>query len=143
MKYLSLLAAFMVLSLTACSKKPADTPASQPFTAAPSTSLPASAVSANALKMAQAAPLPPLTQKAQVLSANNVTQYTYLEVMQDNKSRWIATTSPAAAAAKKGDMIQFDDGTLMNNFNSKALNRTFPSITLVGRLVVGNENAAK
>ena len=38
----------------------------------------------------------------------------------------------------KGDTIRFDNGTVMNNFNSKILNRTFPSITFVGRVVVGN-----
>lgn len=85
--------------------------------------------------MGQSAPLPPLTQKAQVLDAINVTQYTYLEVKQDNNTRWIATTT---SPAKKGDTIQFDDGMVMTNFYSKILNRTFPSITFVGRLVIDN-----
>jgi hypothetical protein len=78
-----------------------------------------------------------------VLSTINVTQYTYLEVMQDNKTRWLATATPAAAAAKKSDTIQFDDGTLMSNFNSKLLNRTFPIITLVGRVVISGGNTSK
>lgn len=87
-------------------------------------------------KTGQTAQLPPLTQKAQVLSVINVTQFTYLEITQDNKTRWLATTT---SAAKKGDTIQFDEGTLMSNFNSKILNRTFPSITFVGRVVVSNQ----
>jgi len=85
--------------------------------------------------MASVAPKPPLTQKAQVLSTINVTQFTYLEVKQDNNTRWLATTT---SAAKKGDTIQFEDGTLMTNFYSKVLNRTFPSITFVGNVVVAN-----
>lgn len=145
MKYLSLLVALLALSLTACGQKPAETPVPPAPAAAPSASLPAGHPPLDASKMTQAAPalpgaaptaqLPPLTQKAQVVSVINVTQFTYLEVTQDNKTRWLATTT---SAAKKGDTIQFDDGTLMTNFNSKILNRTFPSITFVGRVVVAN-----
>jgi hypothetical protein len=97
----------------------------------------------DAAKMAQTAPEPMLTQKAQVLSTINVAPYTYLEVTQDNKTRWLATTATTAATAKKGDTIQFDDGTLMTNFSSKVLNRTFPSISLVGRLIVANGKDSK
>lgn len=139
MKHPSLFAALIAFSLIACGQKPAETPAPQAPAAVPSASLPAGHPSVDAAKMIQTAPEPLLTQKAQVLSTIKVTQYTYLEVMQDNKTRWLATT---ATTAKKGDMIQFDDGTLMINFNSKILNRTFPSITLVGRVVVANGKAS-
>ena len=148
MKPSSLFAALIALSLTACGQKPAETsipqapaatPAPQaPVATAPSTSLPLGHVPVGAAKMAPAAPEPMLTQKAQVVSATNVAPYTYLEVMQDNKTRWIATTATTAATAKKGDTIQFDDGTLMTNFTSKVMNRTFPSIALVGRVIVAN-----
>lgn len=85
-------------------------------------------------KMTQTAPGDlPLTQKAQVLSIIDVPQYTYIEVKQDDKTRWIAATT---VALKKGDMIRFSDGTVMTNFSSKVLNRTFPSITFVDRVVV-------
>jgi len=146
MKFSTLLATLIAFSLAACSQKPAETPSTQPFVpapaSAPSASLPAGHPPLDAAKMmpgapdpTKPAPLPPLTQKAQVLSSINVTQYTYLEVKQDDKTRWLATTT---SAAKKGDAIQFDDGTTMVNFNSKILNRTFPSITFVGRVVVGS-----
>jgi hypothetical protein len=158
MKYSPLFAALITFSLVACGQKPAETPASQAPAAIPATapqaaatpaatsaaSLPLGHVPIGAAKMAPvAAAEPMLTQKAQVLSATNVAPYTYLEVMQDNKTRWIATTATTAATAKKGDTIQFDDGTLMTNFTSKVLNRTFPSIALVGRVIVANENASK
>jgi hypothetical protein len=135
-----------LLLLAACGQKADETIATEPFAAqAPAnpqtpaaamsamTSLPADHPSVNTSRMAQPAALPPLTQKAEVLNAINVTQYTYLEVNQDNKTRWLATTT---TTAKKGDIIRFDDGTVMNNFESKMLNRTFPSITFVGRVEI-------
>ena len=163
MKHSYLFAVLIAFSLTACGKNPAETPAPQAPVAppaspslglmskdatkmapvAPSVSPPLGLMSRDAAKTAPAAAEPALTQKAQVLSAINVAPYTYLEVTQDNKTRWLATTATAAATAKKGDTIQFDDGTLMTNFNSKVLNRTFPSIALVGHVVVANGAASK
>ncbi len=78
----------------------------------------------------------PLPQKAKVLSIIDVPQYTYLEVSQNKKTLWLAATT---VAAKKGDVIRFDEGMVMTNFKSKNLNRTFPSITFVNRVVVTQE----
>ena len=142
MKLLSVLTALLAISVTACGEKSVATATSQPPAITASAPLtPAGHPAMGDARMPQAEP--PLTQKAQVVSVINVTQYTYLEVMQDNKTRWLATAAPAAVAAKKSDAIQFDDGTLMNNFNSKLLNRTFPSITLVGRVVISGANGSK
>jgi len=77
-----------------------------------------------------------LPQKAKVLSSIDAAGYTYLEVTQNKKTLWLAGTR---VAVKKGDMIRFDDGTVMTNFNSKTLNRTFPSVTFVNRVLVTNE----
>jgi hypothetical protein len=41
--------------------------------------------------------------------------------------------------AKKGDVIRFDDGMVMTNFESKTLKRTFPSVTFVSSVVVTKE----
>ncbi len=136
MKFSSPLVALIVFSLTACGQKAAEAPASPAPVVTPVASLPVEHSILGTSKMTETAPEPPLTQKAQVLSVINVEQYTYLEVMQDSKSRWLATIVPSATAAKKGDAIQFDNGTLMSNFTSKVLNRTFPSITFVGRVVI-------
>jgi len=135
MKHSYLFAALITLSLTACGQKAAEAPAAQAPAAAPSVSLPAGHPPLDVGKMAQAVTDLSLTQKAQVLSTIEVPQYTYLEVMQDNKTRWLAATT---VAVKKGDTVQFDDGNTMTNFNSKTLNRTFPSITFVVRVVVAN-----
>ena len=77
-----------------------------------------------------------LPQKAKVLSSIDAAGYTYLEVTQNKKNLWLAGSQ---VAVKKGDVIRFDDGMVMTNFKSKTLNRTFPSITFVNRVVVTNE----
>jgi S1-C subfamily serine protease len=74
-----------------------------------------------------------LPQKAKVLSTIDTPGYTYIEITQNNKTLWLAT---ATVAVKSGDVIRFDNGMVMTNFNSKTLNRTFPSVTFVNRLVV-------
>jgi hypothetical protein len=76
------------------------------------------------------------TQQGTVISSIDIPQFTYLEVKQDGKIRWIAA---ATLAVKKGDIIDFDEGSTMHNFTSKTLNRTFPSITFVNNASVGNK----
>ena len=85
---------------------------------------------------AKGAPAARLPQKAKVLSSIDTAGYTYIEVTQNKKTLWLAGTT---VAVKKGDVIRFDDGMVMTNFNSKTLNRTFPSVTFVNRVVVTNE----
>jgi hypothetical protein len=77
-----------------------------------------------------------LTQKAKVLSTLDAPPYTYLEVTQNKKTLWLAAN---AVGAKKGDVIRYDEGMVMTNFQSKTLNRTFPSVIFVNRVVVTNE----
>jgi hypothetical protein len=78
----------------------------------------------------------PLTQQATVISTINVPQFTYIEAMQDKKTIWLATSS---TTLKKGDVIRFDDGAIMENFYSKTLKRNFPSILFVNRVVVSGD----
>lgn len=77
-----------------------------------------------------------LPQKAKVVSTIDVPQYTYIEVTQNKKTLWLAGTT---VKVKKGDVIRFDDGMTMTNFRSSTLNRTFPSIIFVNRVVVTTE----
>ena len=130
MRFPSLLAVLIAITLVACGQKDAATPA-----ATPQAALPPGHPPIEGGKMNQAAPTPSLTQKAEVVSTIDVQNYTYIEAMQDNKTRWLAA---ATIALKKGYTIQFNDGTVMTNFNSKTLNRVFPSITFVSRVVVAN-----
>lgn len=75
-----------------------------------------------------------LTQQASVLTTINVPKYTYIEVLQDKKTRWLASTT---TTVKKGDTIRFDQGMVMTNFYSKRLKRTFPNIAFVENMEVG------
>lgn len=74
-----------------------------------------------------------LTQSGKVLSTIEVPSYTYVELSQGKKTMWLAA---ATVAVKKGDVVRFDDGMVMNNFYSKTLKRSFPSIVFVNGLVV-------
>lgn len=75
-----------------------------------------------------------------VLQAIDSNQYTYIEVMQDGQSRWIAAPRMPLAP---GATIRFDDGRLMTNFHSLKLNRTFETLTFVGTVVVTAQEGAK
>lgn len=85
----------------------------------------------------QAAPhgAPASSVSGKVLDVIDVAQYTYLEVTVNGKNRWIAAPS---ATVKKGDNVHFDEGLEMKDFRSNTLDRSFPSITFVSRVTVGN-----
>ena len=87
-------------------------------------------------KDAKGAPEAQLPQKAKVLSSIDAAQYTYIEVTQNKKTLWLAGTT---VKVKKGDVIRFDDGMVMTNFESKTLKRTFPAVTFVSQVVVSKE----
>lgn len=104
--------------------------------AAVAQTLPAGHPPVDAKKDGKAAPEAGLPQKAKVVSTIDAPPYTYLEVTQNKKTLWLAAN---AVPAKKGDVIRFDDGMVMTNFHSKMLNRTFPSVLFVNRVVVTKE----
>jgi len=60
-----------------------------------------------------------------VLEVINVAGYTYLHVEDKDKKIWIAGR---AMEVKEGDVIRYSKGSIMRNFVSKSLNRTFPEI---------------
>lgn len=86
--------------------------------------------------MGKGAPEVKLTQKGKVLSTISAPPYVYIEVKQNNKTQWLAAN---ALPAKKDDVIRFDNGMVMTNFHSRTLNRTFPSVIFVSRVVITNE----
>ena len=55
-------------------------------------------------------------------------QYTYLHVKEGEKDTWLAVSK---MDAKNGDTYYYKDGLVMNDFNSKELNRTFKEILFV------------
>jgi len=138
MKHTALITAMVLLTLTACDKKPAQEPFVPMPLATPSDSLPAGHPPVNTdnkTTTLSGEPEVVQTQKATVISAIDIPQFTYLEVTQNKQTRWLASST---ITVKKGDVIQFDNGSTMANFTSKALNRTFPSITFVNRATVIN-----
>jgi hypothetical protein len=70
-----------------------------------------------------AAPVGPL--KGEVLEVRDVDQYTYLRLRTAQGETWAAVTR---AAVKPGAQISIDNPMVMNNFESKALKKTFTSI---------------
>lgn len=151
MKHIALIATLALFTLAACDNKPAE----KPVVVAPT-------MTQTAPPIAPGTPMPPghpdinspspaatlsgmtdieqptesvQTQQATVVSSIDIPQFTYLEVKQDGKTRWIAA---ATLAVKKGDIIDFDEGSTMSNFTSKALNRTFPSITFVNHATIAS-----
>jgi hypothetical protein len=71
--------------------------------------------------------------KGKVVSSINASIYTYVEVADGAKTIWLAAPT---VAVKKGDTVGFDDGSIMTNFFSKSLNRTFETVIFVAKVVV-------
>jgi hypothetical protein len=92
---------------------------------------------AHKLPVIAAASATELPNKGKVISTIDVNQYTYIEVAQDKKVFWLAAPT---VALKKNQMIRFEDGAEMSNFRSATLNRTFPSISFIGRVMVVNDS---
>jgi hypothetical protein len=68
----------------------------------------------------------------EVLEIQNVQSYTYLRLKTAQGETWAAVTT---APVKKGAKVTIENATVMNNFESKALKKTFPSVvfgTLAG-----------
>jgi len=72
-------------------------------------------------------------QRATVVSSIDVPQFTYIEVEQDGKNRWLAGTS---IEVKKGDVVEFAEDSTIDNFTSKTLNRTFDTLTFISHAEV-------
>ncbi len=61
----------------------------------------------------------------EVLEVRDVDLYTYLRLKTKNGETWAAVST---VAVKKGAMVTIENTMVMNNFESKALNKTFPTI---------------
>lgn len=135
MRSTPIIAALIMFSLAACSKKSAEKPF-VPDPVIPSTgTLPAGHPAINNQDNSLAAvPGTFQLQKGTVVSIIDIPDFTYLEVSQNNHPRWIVAAS--VVKVKKGDVIEFDSGTTVKNFTSKTLNRTFSSIAFVNSVTV-------
>jgi hypothetical protein len=67
----------------------------------------------------------PIALTGEVLEIQNVESYTYLRLKTAQGETWAAV---ATAPVKKGARVTIENATVMNNFESKALKRTFPTL---------------
>ena len=74
--------------------------------------------------------LAPNVHKITAQEVIQATSYTYVRVLEDGKESWIAITKQEVEAGKS---YYYEPNIEMNNFTSKELNRTFPSIWFVSR----------
>lgn len=141
MKHTALISTLALLALTACENKPADKPVVPPPTTPmtpiiPETALPPGHPAKGSGEMSKPSPAAPEVEKLEsgtVVSTIDIPDFTYIEIKQGHDTRWLAAkTTPA----KKGDLVEFDSGMPLENFHSKKLDRTFPSITFVNKLTV-------
>lgn len=65
------------------------------------------------------------TVTGEVLEVKDVDSYTYLRLKTKDGETWAAVTT---AAVKKGATVTIENAMVMNNFESKSLKKTFPSI---------------
>jgi len=72
--------------------------------------------------------LPPGTHCVGVIEVIQTSNYTYLQVEENDNKFWIAVES---REAKSGDVLYYSKAGEMKNFTSKELGRTFPSIFFV------------
>jgi len=74
--------------------------------------------------------LAPGVHKATAEEVIQTSNYTYIRISEDDRESWIAI---AKREVKEGDSYYYEPGIEMNNFVSKELKRTFPSIVFVDK----------
>lgn len=104
--------------------------------AAPPPSHPSADAAAGMLQLPKETSDADLPHKGKVITTNDTSQYTYIEVAQGSQILWLAAPT---VALKKDNVIRFEDGAVMSNFHSKTLNRTFPSIMFISHVVLTSE----
>lgn len=74
-----------------------------------------------------------LPNQGKVLSSIDANDFTYIEVERAGAAEWIATSK---MALKPGSTIRYEEGSVMTNFYSKLLMRTFPRVMFVGHVAL-------
>ena len=72
--------------------------------------------------------------RGRVITSLDVPGYSYLEVENATGTTWLAG-NPVKVAV--GDIVSWDVSTVMTNFHSKSLNRTFAEVIFVGGINTG------
>jgi hypothetical protein len=71
-----------------------------------------------------------------VLEVIHANEFTYLEVARTEGKEWIAVQK---MEIRPGTRIRYEEGAVMQNFYSKLLKRTFPSVMFINHLAVTAE----
>ena len=74
-----------------------------------------------------------LRNEGKVVSTLDANEFTYIEVDRAGAVEWLAAP---LVSIKPGRTLRFEDGSLMDNFYSKLLKRTFTRIRFVGAVLV-------
>jgi hypothetical protein len=74
-----------------------------------------------------------LPNQGRVLSSMDANDFTYIEVERGGAAEWIAAPK---MVVKPGSTIRYEDGSVMTDFYSKLLKRTFRSVMFVGHVAV-------
>jgi len=77
------------------------------------------------------APGEPMPYKGTVVETVDANAYTYILLKDGAQQRWLAAPR---TTIKPGMTVHYGQGAEMQNFHSKALNRTFERITFVGAI---------
>ena len=101
-----------IMFINAYLKEPAGPPAAQP------------------VEVTQSVP------RGEVLSVQPAAGYMYLEVKFESGNLWVAAP---VADVKVGDQVEWSGGSLMKNFSSKTLERTFDEIYFASAVVKVND----
>ena len=67
--------------------------------------------------------------------------YVYLLVAEDGEETWLATSPGFIKDINYGDIVEFVGDVEMQDFHSKALDRTFKSLWFVGQIRVKQDEA--
>ncbi len=73
----------------------------------------------------------------EILSIENAMGYKYLKVKEDGKELWVAI---ANAPVKVGEKIGYDKQTIMKDFKSKSLNKSFKEIIFASDVYLAEKN---
>lgn len=77
-----------------------------------------------------------LPHEGTVIEVIHANEFTYLEVARAEGKEWIAVQK---MEIRPGTRIRYEEGAVMQNFYSKLLKRTFPSVMFINHLAVTAE----
>ncbi len=76
-----------------------------------------------------------LNLQGKAISVLPVSGYIYIEVAHDKGDNlWMAV--PEDVVVKEGDTVHYKEGPIMQDFKSKSLDRTFPSVMFLSRVLI-------